>query len=127
MTNVFRVDATEIDADGLQVPGDLEDADEMAYELNRSVRSAWAIKVVNGSDEEIEATTLVSTSDDSAFEGFAEDGDPEPAAAGDPPENVAYFTGETVAGYLGVDLTAEATPTEGEVKVVFNSRLYGGA
>lgn len=126
MTNVYEVDATTIDADGLEVPKDLPEGAD-AYRLNRSVKSDWAIKVVNGADADVDATALVSTSDDSAFEEFAEDGEAETAAVGDAPDNVVYFDGETVAGYLGVELAAEAAPTEGTVKVVFNSRLYGGA
>ena len=126
MTNVYEVDATTIDADGVTVPTDVDGVDE-GYQLSRSVKSDWAIKVVNDADAEIDATPLVSTSDDPALEEYAEDGDAETVASGDVPDNVTYFSGETVAAFLGVELTAEVSPTEGTAKIVFNSRLYGGA
>ncbi|MCU4743469.1 hypothetical protein [Natronoglomus mannanivorans] len=123
--NVYRIDAADVEG-GMLIPKDIE-GEVDAYELNRSVKSDWAIKVVNDTDADVDATALVSTSDDSAFEAYAEDGAPETASTGDAPDNVVYITGETVAGYLGAELAADPAPTSGTVTVVFNSRLYGGA
>ena len=122
MTNVYEIDATTIDDDGLIVPRDLPEEDD-GHELNRSVKSDWAVKVVNDGDADVDATPLVSTSDDSGLEEFDTDNDPVTVGADD----VDLHSSDTVAAYLGVELTADPAPTDGTVKIVFNSRLYGGA
>lgn len=125
MTNVYEIDATTIDSEGIIIPKDLEDAPE-AYSLSRSVRSDWAVKIVNDSDAPVDATNLVSTSDDSEFEEYAVDDELNTIQDGEVPENVGYTSGTTVAGFLAVELASDPGATEGTVKVVFNKRRTGG-
>lgn len=138
--NVVTLDATAVDASGVVVPSDIANgdldtvpegydfADIDAYELaSRSVKSDWVIKVVNDGDAEVDVTAGVSTSEDGAFNEWAEDGDAETASTETAPDNVAYIHGETVAAFLGVELVADPAPTAGTITVVFGGRLYGGA
>jgi hypothetical protein len=126
--NTYTVDATTIDSNGVIVPKDL--ANELAsHEFStRSIKSEWAIKVVNDADESVDAQALVTTSDDvESFDEYAENGGTETAATGSPPDNVAYLTGDVVAAAIAVELTAATTPTTETVTGVFNTRLTGGA
>jgi len=126
--NTYTVDATTIDSNGVIVPKDLADEPASHEFSTRSIKSEWAIKVVNDADESVDAQALVTTSDDvESFDEYAENGSTETAATGTPPDNVAYLTGDVVAAAIAVELTAATTPTTGQVKVVFNTRLTGGA
>lgn len=138
MPNWVEIDATVIDTDGVVVPRDIDNDDVVdvpdgydfaeidAYQIGDAhVKHDWAIKIVNDADESIDTQPLASTSDDGAFESAAEDGSNETVGPGDPPENVELIHSETVAQYVGIELSADPVPTTGTVTVVFNSRRYG--
>ena len=139
MPNVVVLDATVIGAGGIAVPGDIDNTDldnpprgydfsEFdAYPLSRAIKSDWAAKVVNDADEAVDAVAAVATSDDATLSEYTEDGSSQTVSTGGPPANVELIDGSTVAGHLGVVLSADPAPTAGTVTVAFNSRLYGGA
>jgi len=138
--NVITLDATIVDANGVIVPRDVDNADldsvprgyEFAdidaYELpSRSVKGDWVMKVINDGDADVDVTAGVTTADDGAFSEYAEDGTAETASTGTAPDNIVHIHGETVAGFLGAELVADPAPTGGTITVIFGSRLYGGA
>jgi len=139
MPNVVVLDATVIGVSGIAVPGDIDNADlddpprgydfsEFdAYPLSRAIKSDWAVKVVNDGDADVDAVAAVATSDDATLSEYTGDGTSQTVSTGNPPDNVELIDGSTVAGHLGVVLSADPEPTTGTVTVVFNSRLYGGA
>jgi len=139
MPNVVVLDATVIGASGIAVPGDIDNTDLdnpprgydfsefESYPLSRAVKSDWAVKIMNDGDADVDAVPMVGTSDDPNFTEHIEDGPEETVTTGTPPDNVGLFSGETIAGHLGVVLSADPAPTAGTVTVVFNTRLYGGA
>jgi hypothetical protein len=137
--NTLVLDATVIDASGVLVPTDIGNGDldsvPRGYDFSeidsfrlpsQSARPAWVVKVVNDGDADVDVTPAVSTADDSALDDYALDGSTETAPSGSVPDNVAYFTGDTVAGHLGVELVADPAPTSGTVTVVFGGRVYTG-
>jgi len=124
--NVYTIDATTIDSNGVVVPKDLSGDPADAHSMTDAhVRSAWAIKVVNDADEAVDLQPLVTTSDDETFDEYVEDGPTETINTGNVPDNTGLVTGETVSKHIGAELTASTTPTAGTVKVVFNTRRYG--
>jgi len=123
--NVYEVDATTIDSNGVVVPQDL-DGEPDAYEFgDRELARQWAAKIVNDADESVDAQPLATTSDDGSFQEYDEVGSTRTVATGSPPDNVELLSHDDVAASVGVKLVAATTPTTGTVKVVFNSRRYG--
>jgi len=138
--NRLVLDATVIDASGVLVPTDIGNGDldsvPRGYDFSeidsytlpsRSVRSAFAIKVVNDGDADVDVTPAVSTADDAGLADYAEDGSTTTVTTGNAPDNVAHLTSETVAGHLGAELVADPAPTSGTVTVVFEPRVFGGS
>ncbi|MFC3957557.1 hypothetical protein [Halovivax cerinus] len=140
MTNVYEIDATDITTDGILVPrdvgtdanGDAVDADAYTWgSRHRDQKHDWAAKLVNvDADEAVDLEAAITTSDDiDTFQEYALAGD---AGTADPgnvnavPATVALIDGITVAAAVNAHLTADPVPTTGTVKVVFNSRRYGG-
>jgi len=125
--NAYTVDATTIGGDGVIVPKDLVDEPEAYRLVNVPFWSAWAIKVVNKADAEVDVQALTTTSDDAReFTEYRTDGTPETVPTGTPPTNVVQVEGTAIAQAFAAELTASTTPSSGEIKVVFNRRLYGG-
>jgi hypothetical protein len=139
MPNVIVLDATVVDASGVVVPRDIDDADLDsvpqgydfstidAYELSRAVKSDWVVKVTNDADNDVDVTPGVTTAGDGAFDDWTGDGNAETAPSGSVPDNIVHITGETVAGHIGVELVADPAPTSGTLTIEFGSRRYGGA
>lgn len=129
MSNVYEIDAANLDGTGNIVPIDLNggESDDRPFSLDHEVKEEWAIKVYNDSDQDVDATPLVSTSDDG---GFAEYDTVDAltttvSSGGDIPGSVELLDDDEVAGYIALQITAAATPAAGTVKVVFQSRKMG--
>jgi len=130
--NVIEVDAADLDTGGTIVPKGLsadvndETLDADAFRLDPSTKDEWAVKVYNNSDQDIDATPVVSTSDDDTLSEY----DTVDAltstvpSGGTVPGSVELLDSDLVAGHLGVELTPAAGAT-GTVKVVFDSRSMG--
>ena len=120
--NVYEVDASTLDTGGTVVPTDL--AEEVAaYSLagNRD-KTEWGIKILNGSDQPVEATPLISTSDDPELTEYEYlDAMAETAATGEVPANIVLLDSDVIGAYLAVELAPDAAAT-GTIKIVFQSR-----
>jgi len=68
--NVIEVDAADLDTGGTIVPKGLsadvndETLDADAFRLDPNRMDRWAVKVYNNADQDVDATPVVSTSDD---------------------------------------------------------------
>jgi len=130
--NVIEVDAADLDTGGTIVPKGLsadvndETLDADAFRLDPNRMDRWAVKVYNNADQDVDATPVVSTSDDKTLAEYdTEDSlTTTVSSGGTVPGSVELVDSDLVAGHLAVELTPAAGAT-GTVKVVFESRSMG--
>lgn len=129
MSNIYEIDASNLDGTGHIVPIELSgaDSDDRPYALDHDVKEEWAIKVYNNADQDVDATPLISTSDDGGFAEYdAVDALTTTVTSGGAvPGSVELLDSDLVGGYIALRLTAAATPVTGTIKVVFQSRKMG--
>jgi len=108
--DTYELDAANLDTAGTIVPTDLPGDD--AYSLGTAQAKYWGVKIVNGSDQPVDATPVLSTSDDRGLTEYdTVDGLTVTVATGSPPDNVELLDSDLVGGALGVELTRGAAAT----------------
>lgn len=122
---VYEVDASTLDTGGTIVPTDL-DEEVAAYSFGgNGYKTEWGIKVVNDADQDIDATPLLSTSDDDDFAEYdTVEGLNVTVPSGTSPDNTELLDSDLLGAYLGIELAPAAAAT-GTVKIVFQSRNMG--
>ena len=119
-TDKYELDAANLDTAGTIVPTDLPGND--AYSLGTGQAKYWGVKIVNDSDQDVDATPVLSTSDDRSLTEYdTVSGLTVTVATGSPPDNVELLDSDLVGGALGVELTPAAAAT-GSVTVHFIER-----
>lgn len=118
--DTYELDAANLDTAGTLVPTDLPGND--GYALGTSKAKTWGVKIVNGSDQPVDATPILSTSDDRTLTEYdTVDSETVTVSSGSPPNNVELVDADVVGGVLGVQLTPAAAAT-GTVTVHFIDR-----